>query len=273
MGVPKKYGRATRQPREGDIVAFSVPEVGWLFGRVASTEARFDPDGLGWSGLIVLYIFCHTRAEPCPPNPLLVSDLLLPPLIVDSEPWTRGFFAKVGSRSFGPGEKLPLHCFMDKTFTTPRYFDEYANEIAERVEPCGDRSLTTLLGIERTVRQHLQLCESSSGPQRPFAVSAPRGADHCVTLYLPLDTAAVDCEVEMLERELANAVELARVGEWSGHGTDLESGTFDIQFVGKDCEKLLDAMRPVLERWRTRLPTGWHLTDHTDYTDPREIRL
>jgi len=128
-------------------------------------------------------------------------------------------------------------------------------------------------GLENLIRKHLGLAASESESPRPFTASPPRDAEHCLTFYIPSGNGLQELDVGELERELTEAVGASKAGEWAGHGTDLEMGIFDMRFVGKSTARMLDAIRPVLRRWRHSLPAGWHLTDHTDYTDPQRLTL
>lgn len=268
----RNHTRTRKRPQEGDVVAAHIDQRGWIFGRVVSTKAHADPYG-SWTGLILLYIFRHICPQPMPPHPLLTKDLLFPPLIVDGEPWSKGFLGCVEHRPFEPGEKLAVHCFRNNVvFTSEKYFDEFGRELPQKIEPCGFQGLITLHGLESLIHEHLALDVPVSDGPRPFTTLPPPGVEHCLTLHIPLSD-STDLDLSELERQLTEAIENVEAGEWEGHGTHLETGAFDMRFVGKDVEQMLEAMRPVLCRYKQSLPPGWFLTEHTEYTDARRITL
>lgn len=113
----------------------------------------------------VVYIF-----QPgSDPRTLGVDHLLVPPLLVGRDAWTRGVF-DVSQPIRASIEHVPArHCFEsimgwkflpDGSKVVSPYFDEYC-EPCERSEPCGVQALTTLSGIEGAIARALERNDKS----------------------------------------------------------------------------------------------------------------
>jgi Immunity protein 26 len=139
-----------KQPRAGDVFTLAVRD-NFLFGRVITTDAK-----AGWSmpGARLIYIFrTHSRIATLPDRGVLqATNLLVPPIMTNNVPWSRGYFEALDNLPFQPGEVLPLHCFRASHGT---YFDDQANQLPGGVEPCGDWGLHSFASIDDVVSDAL----------------------------------------------------------------------------------------------------------------------
>src|SRR4051812_1990034 len=124
-----------RRPRRGDVFALAMAE-NYLLGRVVSVTAK---PGWSMSGANLIYVF-RTKFSQLPDVPAgsalsPATELLVPPMMTNNLPWTRGYFQTIGSVPLTAEDVLPQHCFRS---STGKYFDEAANELAGAAEPCGD---------------------------------------------------------------------------------------------------------------------------------------
>lgn len=129
----------------GDIFVMQPPDGLYVYGRVVDIEALAESD---MSSCVLIYLYAKRsqlkRSIPRP-NP---QKLLLPPLITNRLPWTRGYFEYLETRKLTPRDVLPQHCF-----STPddEYFDEKARPLKEPVEPVGQAGLHSLKSIDDEV--------------------------------------------------------------------------------------------------------------------------
>jgi len=141
-----------KAPMAGDVFAFRPKGRGYFFGRVVRTDAKMQY----MADSILLYLFATESATPQPPERLLVGDLLVPPLMTNRLPWSKGYFETVANRAFTPGERLPVHCFLDPSFKKySRYWDDSERELAEKLEPCGVYALHSFRTIDDEVSEAL----------------------------------------------------------------------------------------------------------------------
>jgi hypothetical protein len=274
-----------RKPQEGDVVRIPIAPSQWLFGRVVSNRAHASAFDDTWSDCILLYVFRHISSSGVPPRPLLAADLLFPPVISSHEPWRMRWFEFVENRPFEPGEVLAQHCFKSIIWTPSRYFDEKGRRLTERSEPCGLHSLKTDYGLQVAIRESLPNGVVFNPPGMPGADRDNSASDDgdvdddyddddqwCITINVP-SWVEMDGDHNRFEDALTKAVEKTKAGEWEGHGFDLEDGVFDIRFYGESVEKLVEAITPVLRKWKDRLPRGWSVTKQRGYGPFKDVSI
>ena len=106
LAVLKKTRRA---PRVGDVFVMQPPDGQFLFGRVISLDA--NPLGVG--GAVLIYIYRTRSHTKEPVSELLPGEFLVPPMMTNKLPWTRGYFEFVENRALAWMDLLPQHCFRD----------------------------------------------------------------------------------------------------------------------------------------------------------------
>jgi hypothetical protein len=145
-----------KRPKTGDIFAMRL-EDGYLFGRVVSTDARFDALA---STVNLVYIFSDVHASASPPDrrSLVPSNLLIAPVMTNNQGWLKGYFLTVANMPVAQGEVLDQHCF--KSLVDGSYWDENLNRLGGPVEPVGFHGLDSYVTIDALVRK--ALCGNSS---------------------------------------------------------------------------------------------------------------
>jgi hypothetical protein len=89
----KVLKKTRRAPRLGDIFVMQ-PDEQFLFGRIVDTNA--NPLGVG--GAVLIYIYRVRAAKKTPVPELLRGQLLVPPMMTNKHPWTKGYFEQVENR-------------------------------------------------------------------------------------------------------------------------------------------------------------------------------
>jgi hypothetical protein len=143
--------------RAGDVFAMQMPDDLYLFGRVISTDAV---SGFSFSASAILIYVFRTRSEvKAPPRreDLRPDNLLVPPILINRLPWSRGYFETIDHRPLEQEDLLKQHCFLSSV--RGQYFDEKGHELPGPVEPVGryglnsyrtaDDKISKALGFER----------------------------------------------------------------------------------------------------------------------------
>ena len=142
--------RTRRPPKAGDVFVMQPPDGQYLFGRVIDT----DVDPLGVGGAVLIYIYrSRSAAKTQIPN-LLRGQLLVPPLMTNKQPWTKGYFQHLETRPLTTMDRLTAHCFKD---SSGRYFDEAGNQLKSAVEPVGEWGLHSYRTIDDEVSEALNI--------------------------------------------------------------------------------------------------------------------
>ena len=129
--------------RPGDVFAMEIPAGSYRFGRVVATDALVGP----FPNCVLIYVFGAESKSKEPPDPAVLrpENLLVPPLMTNLLPWSRGYFETLENRTLQPGEVLDRHCF---AHDNGRYYDEYNNELPGPLPPVGQRVLHSFRTID-----------------------------------------------------------------------------------------------------------------------------
>lgn len=137
-------------PTIGDTFVMRPPDGRFLFGRVIDTDA--NPLGVGGGALIYVY---RVRAPAKLPVPeLLRGELLVPPMITNRQPWSRGYFEHVENRPLTSMDRLPRHCFRD---ARGWYFDQTGARLDGPTEPVGTWGLHSYRTIDDEISKALDI--------------------------------------------------------------------------------------------------------------------
>jgi hypothetical protein len=136
-----------KKPRTGEVFVLQMPDGKYSFGRVVSTSAMVG--GRIQSQLI--YVFrVRSASKDLPERSELRSDrLLVPPMMTNLLPWSRGYLETVAHLPFETGDILSQHCFYDSFFR--KYVDEFGNDLQGPVEPVGELGLQSFRTIDDAV--------------------------------------------------------------------------------------------------------------------------
>src|SRR5215470_5865243 len=134
--------KKTRRPPEvGDIFVMQPPDGQFLFGRVIDTNA--NPLGVG--GGVLIYVYRARSAAKTPVPELLRGQLLVPPMMTNKQPWTKGYFEQVENRPLSAMDQLPRHSFKD---IRGWYFDQAGKRLDGPTEPVGQWGLHSYRTID-----------------------------------------------------------------------------------------------------------------------------
>jgi Immunity protein 26 len=111
-----------RRVRAGDIFALRPSGRGYLFGRVIATDAAVGPI----ADVNLIYIFDYETVKPSPPKDLTPDRLLIPPVVINRLPWSRGYFQHLEQRPITERERLPVHIFKS---SHGRLYNEYGRRL------------------------------------------------------------------------------------------------------------------------------------------------
>jgi len=124
-----------------------LPDGDFLYGRVISTTAVIVP----MTGCILIYIYAARSADKNLVPELYRSQLLIPPMMTNKLPWSKGYFELIASGPLNPMDRLPQHCFARTWMSPPQYFDDKGNQLNGPISPVGEYGLQSY----RTIDDHI----------------------------------------------------------------------------------------------------------------------
>lgn len=152
LAVLKKTRRALEV---GDIFAMRPPDGQFLFGRVIDVDANL----LGFGGrggvegaFALIYIYAVRAAAKMPVPELVREQMLIPPMITNRKPWTRGYFEHLENRPIGPIDRLPQHCFVN---SFGKNVDEMGRPVSVPVNPIGRFGIESFRTIDDAISKAL----------------------------------------------------------------------------------------------------------------------
>lgn len=145
----KVLKKSKSHPKVCDIFIFQMKDdTRFFYGRVIRKDAKVGP----FEKLILIYIYNSFSEEKDTIPELNKKNLLIPPLMTNSLPWTRGYFETISNRPFDNNDIFEKHCFKD---ISGRFFDEYNNPFDSAFEPCGQRGVNSFRTIDDKVSKAL----------------------------------------------------------------------------------------------------------------------
>lgn len=144
-----------KAPQPGDVFAVGLPDDTFIYGRVISTTAKWTrASGAGPANLIYLFRE-RSNSKQCPDRSELRPDrLLVPPIMTNRLPWSRGYFETLVHVPLERDDVLSQHCFRFP-MARIRYFDDFGNELPSAVEPVGEYALHSFRTIDDEISDAL----------------------------------------------------------------------------------------------------------------------
>jgi hypothetical protein len=91
----------------GDIFVFKMSEHPYIFGRVIRTDALWAH----YAHAYLIYVYNSFSDSKHDIPPLLPTNLLLPPILINRLGWSRSYFETIAHRPLTADDVLPQHCF------------------------------------------------------------------------------------------------------------------------------------------------------------------
>lgn len=140
-----------KKSKPGSVFVLQMPDGLFSFGRLIHTDVNA---GMG-QGAQLIYVFrCRSESKELPDRTeLRATQLLIPPMMTNRLPWSRGYFETIAEIPFEVGDVLEQHCFHDSVFD--KYVDEQGTELAGPIEPVGRYGLGSFRTVDDAVSKAL----------------------------------------------------------------------------------------------------------------------
>ena len=79
---------------------------------------------------------------------MMATNLLLPPIITNKQPWTKGYFETIANYPVRKDEQLEVHCFKD---SRGWYFNEQGKRLQGKTDPVGEWGLHSYRTIDDAI--------------------------------------------------------------------------------------------------------------------------
>jgi hypothetical protein len=149
-----------KAPRPGDLFAVQLRDPSYRFGRVIRTDARWI-HAQDAGGAVLIYVYETQSHEMTVPDRdrLRPGRLLVPPMMTNRLPWSRGYIQTVANMPLDEQDVLPRHCFLSGA--RGRYFDDNGQSVRGPIEPVGDWGLHSFRTIDDAISDALLVPRAS----------------------------------------------------------------------------------------------------------------
>ena len=103
--------KSRKKPQEGDVFVLQPMEGVFYFGKVIQTNLKSLDSFINGMTLIYVYRFFSNAKEM--PYALENEELLIPPIVVNHQPWAKGYFEMIGNVGVSEKERNVDFAFWD----------------------------------------------------------------------------------------------------------------------------------------------------------------
>lgn len=135
-----EYLKKSNKPVEaGEIFVYKMKKQPYGYGRVirgnVSMGMKALPSAMMWASILMAYIYDAFSEDKEAIPSLSCNRLLIPPILINRRPWTKGFFETIARPPLQKGDFLPMHCFHSASIGG--YVDEDGRRLPRKLQPCG----------------------------------------------------------------------------------------------------------------------------------------
>ena len=124
--------KSRKKPQEGDVFVLQPIEGVFHFGKVIQTDIKSVDSFV--NGMTLIYVYQYSSDSKEMPDALENEELLIPPVVVNLQPWTMGYFETIGNGGVSESERNVDFAFWD--VLREKYVDiTTAQPIALKKEP------------------------------------------------------------------------------------------------------------------------------------------
>jgi hypothetical protein len=236
MRVLKK---SRKRPRPGDVFALQIQDGQFFFGRVV----RLDASIFWMENCVLIYVYKAASEDKHRVPHLSKTELLVPPILTNFLPWSKGYFETVEHRPLEEEDVLEIHCFW--SCASRGYYDEYSNRLPGRLEPCGEHGLDSYRTIDDKISR------AQGIPLAPEDDEIPDVGERELAVMLSsgdLEGTGLDSR-DVIEDALDAALSKSDLGQVSGGGTGATYSCIEIALTDKaTLEEAVAVARSALAR-------------------------
>lgn len=145
--------KTLKNPQEGDVFALQPQKNIFYFGKVIQTNLKSTDSFI--KGMTLIYIYDYFCSEKVVPYDLDDEELLIAPMVVNNQPWIRGYFETVNNVPVSEREKNLEFGFWD--VLTKEYLDIHGMKIRKKPKYCSIYGLGSYGIVGKEVQKAINL--------------------------------------------------------------------------------------------------------------------
>lgn len=148
--------KSLKYPQEGDIFVLQPQKDVFYFGKVIKTNLESSDSFI--KGMSLIYVYAYSSHDKVIPKSLEEEELLIAPMIVNNQPWVKGYFETVDNVPVSENEKKVEFAFWD--VLREECVDIYGHTVSNRPKYCGIYGLGSYGSVGKEVQKAIALKNS-----------------------------------------------------------------------------------------------------------------
>ena len=144
--------KTTKKPQEGDVFVLQPISGIFYFGKVIKTNVE-STDGF-INGMFLIYIYQYYAHDKEIPQGLDSKELLIAPMIVNNQPWRKGYFETIGNVEVSEKDRSVDFAFWD--ILKEKYVNIKGQEIEIKPRYCGTYGLGSYGAVGKEVQRAIK---------------------------------------------------------------------------------------------------------------------
>ena len=145
--------KSSDDPQEGDVFALQPQKNIFYFGKVIHTNLKSTDSFI--RGMTLIFVYDCLCNEKVVPYDLEDKELLIAPMVVNNQPWIRGYFETVDNVPVSEREKKIKFGFWD--VLTQKYVDIHGMKIKKKPKYCSIYGLGSYGIVGKEVQEAIKL--------------------------------------------------------------------------------------------------------------------
>lgn len=148
--------KSLKKPQEGDVFVLQPQKKIFYCGKVIQTNLESTDSFI--KGMTLIYIYDRFCSEKVVPYDLDEEELLIAPIVVNNQPWIKGYFETVDNVPVSEREKNLEFGFWD--VLTKKYLDIRGMKIGKKPKYCSIYGLGSYGVVGKEVQKAIKLKKS-----------------------------------------------------------------------------------------------------------------
>ncbi|MBQ8527048.1 MAG: immunity 26/phosphotriesterase HocA family protein [Lachnospiraceae bacterium] len=153
--------KSSKKPKEGDVFVLQPVKNLFYFGKVIQTNLKSVDSFV--NGMSLIYVYKHCSVDKILPNGLENEELLIAPMIVNNQPWSKGFFETIGNIKVTESERKIDFAFWD--VLQKKFVDIDGQEILHTPKYSSTYGLGSFGIIGKEVQKAIKMLETCSNDE------------------------------------------------------------------------------------------------------------
>lgn len=144
--------KTMKKPQEGDVFVLQPISGRFYFGKVIETDVKSKDSFI--NGMMLIYIYQCYSFDQVIPQDIESNELLIAPMVVNYQPWRKGYFETIGNVGVSQKERNMEFAFWH--VLKKKYVDINGQVIENKPKYCGIFGLGSYGAVGKEVQKAIK---------------------------------------------------------------------------------------------------------------------